>query len=719
MQVFSAAPHHEIMALLLQIAVLLLAARTLGELAQRAGQPSVVGEILAGILIGPSCLGHFFPSLTGILIPGTPLQGHLLEVISLVGAMLLLLVTGLETDLSLIRRHARTALGVSAGGILVTFSSGFALGQLIPADLLADPGQRLIFSLFMATAMSISAIPVIAKVLLDMKLMRRDIGQTILAAGMSDDTVGWIMLSIVAGMASGSAVGFSTVAFAVGKVFFFMIFSFTAGLWFVKKILDFIQDRASSRDRLLSAAIILTFLWGAFTQALHLEPVLGAFVMGILLGQVRRLPRAVPHQIETVAMGIFAPVFFAVAGLKVNILSLLQPKLFAAAVIVILIATAGKVSGTYLGARLIGRRDHWTSLAFGAALNARGAMEIIIATIGLSLGILSPDMFSIVVVMAMVTSLMAPTALRFILKRIKPGDEELKRLQREALSKGSPISHIHRVLIPVRRWENADKTNQLHNFKFLLLKKLASQTPLSITYLSSVKKEDRAQARMFLESLPSIPGHELVRKIVESQNPADSILDESQKDYDLLILGSSEKSGQSANESVFSSVIDSLVRLNPGMTLVVNPKNADADWRPQKILVPTNGSLAAKRAAEFAFLLASGENEVTILNIVVQEPGDWDPDIHSGAFKRQIRIAEHTVEELKTMGESHGIPTSAEVKVAVSSETAVLELAENEKFDLIILGTDVRPASERLFLGPRVEKILKNAPCPVLVLNAV
>src|SRR5690625_6531674 len=148
MEIFSAAPHDDILMLVFQVAVLLLAARTCGEIAQRLGQPSVVGEILAGIILGPSLLSGLFPFIGDLVIPQNEVQGYLLELVSLMGAMFLLLLTGLETDIQLIRRHARTAISVSFGGIVVTFSSGFILGQYLPEFLLADPDQRLIFSLF-------------------------------------------------------------------------------------------------------------------------------------------------------------------------------------------------------------------------------------------------------------------------------------------------------------------------------------------------------------------------------------------------------------------------------------------------------------------------------------------------------------------------------------------------------------------------------------------
>ena len=255
---FTAAPHHDILVLLVQVALLLFTARAFGEIAGRLGQPSVVGEILAGIVLGPSLISGLFPVLGAWIVPEPGLPGHLLEVVSLLGALFLLLITGLETDLALIRQHARTAFGVSLGGIVITFSSGFVLGQLLPDFLLGNPNDRLVFALFVATAMSISAIPVIAKVLMDLNLMRRDIGQTIIAAGMSDDTIGWVLLSIVAGLAAEGAVTAGSVFSAVGSVVAFMVLSFTVGRWLVKRALDFVQDEVRSHDRLVTLVVVLT-----------------------------------------------------------------------------------------------------------------------------------------------------------------------------------------------------------------------------------------------------------------------------------------------------------------------------------------------------------------------------------------------------------------------------------------------------------------------------
>ena len=727
MEVFSAAPHQDIVLLVLQIAVLLLAARFLGEVAQRLGQPSVVGEILAGIILGPSVLVGLFPGLGEWIIPQTPVQGYLLEVVSLIGAVFLLLITGLETDIKLIKRHLRTAAGVSFGGIIVTFASGFVLGQFLPDFLLADTDERLVFSLFVATALSISAIPVISKVLMDLNLMRRDVGQTILAAGMSDDTIGWIMLSIVAGLASGEAVTIGSVLQIVGSVLAFMVVSFTLGRWLVRKLLTYVQDEFRSADRLLTLVVVMTFLWGAITQALHLEAVLGAFVMGILFGMMPRLPENVIHKLESVALGIFAPIFFAVAGLKVNILNLLEPTLLIITLLVIAVATLGKIAGTYAGARIVGGKDHWTSLSFGAGLNARGAMEIIIATIGLNLGILGQDMFSIIVVMAMATSLMAPSALRWVLGRVELGREEEARLKQEELESGSLIAGIHRVLLPVRRREIKPDSQSIQSIEAEILELLGQNRELSLTLFTVAEKGKKSECEKYLRECSKLFNQkEILTKVVEAGDAAgagDAILDEAKKNYDMLVLGATEHPKQKGYGHLFSPLIDYLVRVSPCPTLIVQPEGEGGEdgeaWDPKRILAPTNGTVAAKNAADLGFFIAKSDpaREVIALNVVFDEHKDSSWHIREDKKEGQMDIAQDIVDEVKELGEAMNVKTHAVVERGDSPEQAISDFATDNNIDLIILGTNVRPGSHRLYLGPRVETILEMAPCPVLILN--
>jgi Kef-type K+ transport system membrane component KefB/nucleotide-binding universal stress UspA family protein len=713
-QPFAAASHHDILALLVQLTILLLTARLLGELAQRLGQPSVVGEILAGIILGPSFISGLIPALGEWIIPHTEVQGYLLELVSLIGVMFLLLITGLETDLVLIRKKAQSAIGIALGGLLLPLALGFALGQLLPESLLVNPEDRLVFALFIATAMAISAIPVVAKVLIDLKLTRRDIGQTIIAAAMIDDTTGWIILSVVIGLASGAAITVGSVGLSIVTVLAFMILSLTVGRWLISRTLSVVQNSLQMRDKVLTLIILLMFAWGAIGQALGIEALLGAFVVGIVLSQIPQLNPDIIHKLESITFAIFAPIFFAVAGLKVNALGLLDPQLLLITVIVIVVAIICKMIGVYVGARTIGGTDHWSAIFFGAGLNARGSIGIIVANIGLSLNILNQEMFSIIVVMAVVTSLMSPAVMKWAVRHIRPEDEELDRLRREELKQDNLIANVRRVLLPIRMRESTSPSQLIEAH---VLEQISSDANISLTLLTISTPENQAKSTEFLNKLAELFSvNTITKKVLIGDNASELILDEAKKDYDLLILGASENRG--ATDVLFTPLVDILIRLAPCPTMLVQGQRLQEDWKPKRILVPSNGSQAARRAAEVAFALVGNEEQaVMILHVVEENRSNYHLDSSGALLERQKQIALEGVAKLQELGVMQGIPVQTEVEVGIEPEAVILETAMEENIDLIILGTHVSVGSDRLYLGPRVERILSNATCPVIVIN--
>jgi len=387
--------------------------------------------------------------------------------------------------------------------------------------------------------------------------------------------------------------------------------------------------------------------------------------------------------------------------------------------IVIGIATLGKVIGTYTGARFIGGKDHWTSLSFGAGLNARGAMEIIIATIGLRLGILSQDMFSIVVVMAIATSLMAPFALRYVLKRVSIGEDEQKRLKKEELEADSMVADIHRVLLPVRLKdaETVD-SGDLQSIEAQILELKGQGTELSLTLMTVVQESSKkTNAEAYLNKLSGYFNlNELVVKAVVSDKPGDAIIDESKKNYDLLVIGATDRSINS--DHLFSPIVDYLVRMSPCPTLIVQAADISENWTPQRIMVPTNGSLASRHAAELGFFIAKSDKdkEVLAMNVVTNELRPVY-DTNQMYVQNKNLFAQEAVDELKKLGEAYGVKTESMVVNGQNPEDTIAEIAETNQIDLIIVGTNVRPGSNRLYLGPRVENILQLSPCPVVIFN--
>jgi Kef-type K+ transport system membrane component KefB len=700
MDVFGAASHDEVLQLVVQIALLLAAARLLGGLAQRLNQPSVVGEILAGVILGPSLLSGLFPTLGEWILPQTEVQGFLLESVALIGVMFLLIVTGLETDLHLIKRKARTAAGVAVGGLVLPFAAGLGLGYLMPDDLLANPSQRTVFVLFLATALSISAIPVLAKVLMDLDLMRRDIGQTLLAAGMIDDITGWTLLGVVTALASAVTLTAGTVLTTVGFVLLFLAATVTVGVWLVNRGLAFVQERFRGRDHMLTLIVVLAFAWGAFSQALHLEPVLGAFAIGIIFGRSPRLPVDTIKQLEAIALAVFAPIFFAVAGLKVDITAILEPRLALITLAVIAVATFGKVVGAYAGARLLSGQDHWSALAYGSGLNARGALEIIIATIGLSLGILNQTTFSIIVVMAIVTSLMAPLALRYTIARVDLGAEEQERLRKEAALSSSFLGQVRRVLIPVRPSPDVGQTRRL---QISILNRLASLQDMTVTLIAVVPADEKAEASRHLADLETLFDAAQVRsRVVSGADPVRAILGEAERDYDLLVLGT--PSIGDGSDSLFGPLIDDLTKLSPCPTVLV--RGAEREEGLSRILVPSNGTVAARRAAELAFAIADENSEIDGLHVVT-------PTLVGATRDHSADVTA----ELEGVGEAMGKTPRMTVRRHATAEAGILAYIGEIDPDLLILGTEVRAGTTRLHLGPRVENLVRLAPCPVVVLN--
>jgi nucleotide-binding universal stress UspA family protein len=565
--------------------------------------------------------------------------------------------------------------------------------------------------------MAISAIPVIAKVLMDLKLTRRDVGQTIIAAAMIDDTTGWILLSVVIGLAGGQAVTVGGVAESIFSVLVFLGISFTVGQWVVARLLRYTQTSVISRDKVLTLVVILMLAFGAVTHALHFEALLGAFVVGILFSRLPGFDVVVVHRLESITLGVFAPIFFAVAGLKVDIISLLEPELIAISLALIGIATVSKLAGIYVGARVLGGSDHWSALFYGAGLNARGSMGIIVATIGLSLGVLSQDMFSIIVLMAVVTSLVAPAALRYTFANIQAGEAELDRLRREELNQDNLVANTHRALLAVR-WRDADFDDDTQRVEARILERMSTRTDLEITLFNvAYTVEQQKRGMSFLDRLAGMfSQQQLGRKVVVGDDPMRKILDEAERDYDLLILGASRSNNSST--TLFNPIVDQLMRLTPSSTIVVSGGHVDADWRPRRVLIPTNGSQAARRAAEVAFAITE-EDSMAIVLTVVQTRQSSDYRLRSETLEmNQIQIAGQIVAELRELGELLTVQTLSEVVQGTDVSEQILKVAENEAVDLIVLGTNIRAGSDRLYLGPKVEQVLRDAPCPVVVVNA-
>ncbi|MGE5400062.1 MAG: cation:proton antiporter [Ignavibacteriales bacterium] len=397
---------------LTSISIMLLLAKLLGEVFVKLKQPAIIGEILAGIILGPTVFGMVSPGLFAWVFPKTPeIQVAMDGIISL-AVVMLLLVSGLEVDLSVVIRQSKTAFFTSFMGIIFPFVIGFSLGFLFPDYFgIKDENMRLIFALFMGTAMSISALPVIARTLMDLNIFRSEIGLIIIASAMFDDLTGWIIFSVILGM-MGAGVSHVTFPEKILSVFLFVAFMLLIGRKIVNKIFPYIQKYFTHPGGVLNFIFILGFLCAAFTEFIGIHAIFGAFIVGVTIGDtahLREKTREIVHQFVT---NIFAPLFFVSIGLRVNFISHFDPLLIT---IIIVLAFIGKVVGCGLGSYWGGmsRRD---SLAIGFGMNSRGAMEIILGLLALQFGLIQEKVFVALVIMALITSLLSAPMMNYILK---------------------------------------------------------------------------------------------------------------------------------------------------------------------------------------------------------------------------------------------------------------------------------------------------------------
>lgn len=408
---------HDILVMFLALGTLLACARLLGEAAKRWNQPIVLGELLAGIVLGPTVLGQVSPEVTGYLFPTTGNAAIALHALTTVGVVLFLLVAGMEVDLSTIWKQGRAAFAVSLSGIVFPFGMGLAAGWFIPEAVGRSAGaDGPVFALFFATAMAISALPVIARTLMDINLYRSDLGMMVIAAAIFNDLTGWIIFALILGeMGVTGGHGFTagtTILLTLG----FTAFALTALRWAVDRVLPWLQAYTTWPGGVLGFALALALFGAAFTDWIGVHPIFGAFLVGVAIGDSRHLREQTRTILHDFISFIFAPLFFASIGLRVDFLANFDPVLCA---VVLVIACVGKVIGCGLGARVGGMapREAW---AVGFAMNARGAMEIILGLLALQHGLIDERLFVALVVMAIVTSMMSGPLMLKVLRLEKP-----------------------------------------------------------------------------------------------------------------------------------------------------------------------------------------------------------------------------------------------------------------------------------------------------------
>jgi Kef-type K+ transport system membrane component KefB len=373
--------------------------------------PLVVGELLAGICLGPSLLGKYFPQLNEVVFTTQGHVGLVLNGISTVSVIMLLFAAGMEVEFSVIRQQSKTALKTSFVGLISTLTLGYFSGNML-FPYFGDGAQssQLVFSLFFATAMAITALPVIARTLMDLDLFKTKIGMIIIAAAMFDDVIGWILFSVVLGMMHSGTSSYEFLN-TLGLTLLYAVVILTAGRILINKSLPWAQRNLSWPGGVLAFSLGFAFLGAAFTEKIGIHAIFGAFIMGIAIGDSAHLNEKTRDIIHQFITNIFAPLFFVFIGFKVDFIANFDLVLV---LIVTGIAVVTKLLGAGLGA-LWGKLTVKQALAVGFGMNARGAMEIVLGLLALQAGLITLPLFVALVVMAVLTSILAGPMLKYLL----------------------------------------------------------------------------------------------------------------------------------------------------------------------------------------------------------------------------------------------------------------------------------------------------------------
>jgi Kef-type K+ transport system membrane component KefB/nucleotide-binding universal stress UspA family protein len=711
---------------LAQIVLLLVVGRLLGEAMQRIGQPAVMGQLISGILLGPSVFGAIWPEAQRAVFTASPQQQSMIDAVSQLGILMLLLLTGMETDLRLVKKARRAAICTSVAGILVPFACGFALGELLPAAMLPKPDQRIITALFLGTALSIASVKIVAMVVREMGFMRRNVGMALIASAIIDDTVGWIIVAIISGLAVHGQVDALALGQSLLGTAIFLAVSFTLGRRLVFSIIRWTNDNFVSEAPVVTAILIIMGTMALTTHLIGVNTVLGAFVAGILVGESPILTRHIDERLRGLVVALFMPIFFSLAGLHADLTHLEDSTLFFLTVGVILIASLGKFAGAFFGGAL-GGLSVAESLALGCGMNARGSTEVIVASIGLSMGALSQDLFTMIVAMAVVTTMAMPPTLRWAFSRLPLRSDERDRLEREAFEATGFVTKIERLLVAADDSANGKLASHLADV--LARSRGIPMTVLHLGPRESSKGHETTPAGRADVAVGGVneTGETKARGAsarrldvalhVDSLAPEAVVAREARKGYDLLVIGVERTT---AGHGGFHEQIARMAAGFEGPLAVAVARGSHLKEPPKgrlNILVPVRGNKISRRGAEVALALARASSSVVTALYVMGTIG-------LGAAQRRLRRPtvsrrheESILKDIVELAERYDTPIRTALRVDIAPEDAILRQARLGNYDLIVMGVG-RPAGETLYFGKIAAAVLESSQHSILFVSS-
>lgn len=705
-----------------EIVLLLLVGRGLGEIFQRDGQPAIMGQLIGGILLGPSLFGWIWPDGQHLIFSSDPAQKGMIDAVSQLGILLLLLLTGMETDLRLVRRVGAACFSISITGVVVPFVCGFALAQFLPDALLPDPRQRVVAGLFLGTALSISSVKIVAMVVREMNFMRRNLGQVIISSAIIEDTIGWLIIAVTFGIATNGSLQVLPLITTVAEVALFMAFSFTIGRRLVFTLIRWSNDSFRSEYAVITVILIIMGVMALITNLIGVHTVLGAFVAGILVGESPILSDHIESQLRGLITALFMPVFFGMAGLSADLTVLTDPTLALLTLALVAIASIGKFGGAFIGGRLAGMSLK-EATAVGSAMNARGSTEVIVASIGLSMNILSHNLFTMIVTMAVITTLAMPPMLRWALGHLPVGHAEKQRVDRELLDERGFVSGLERLLLlvddsPVGKFTaylaglisggSGMPTTLLHLQDGELAGQAGDKGPERAS--REVKKGAARSARAVSKAEDTLVDKVHLTARTELEASAETIAAEARKGYGLLLAG---LENTLTDKGTFSGALKDISSGFDGpLCLVLNGARANGKMpvlsAGTTILVPVNGTEVARRAADFALALARPHRtRVKVLYVSQARQGSRPGSVSH-------RREEAVLKDVADLADRYGVAVDTAIRTRATADRAIArEVAKGAA--MVVMGVTQRPGEE-LFFGDTATAVLAAVACPVVLL---
>jgi Kef-type K+ transport system membrane component KefB/nucleotide-binding universal stress UspA family protein len=695
-----------------QLLVLMLVGRLLGEGMLRIGQPAVMGQLIAGLVLGPSVFGLIAPDWQHFLFSPAKDQKAMLDAIAQFGILVLLLLTGMETDLRLARQSGRASAIASLTGIIIPFLLGIGLGEMLPDSLLPDPDKRLITSLFLGTALSIASVKIVATIVREMNFMRRSVGQVLLASAIIDDTVGWMITAVIFSLAlHGSVEPFGLARSIIGTIVFMGV-SLTVGRRAVFFVIRWVNDNFESEHAVITAILLIMIGMAIVTDLIGVHTVLGAFVAGILVGESPILTKHIDEQLRGLIAAFFMPVFFGTAGLSADLTILANPTMLALTAGLILIASIGKFGGAFTGAAMAGM--NWReALALGTGMNARGSTEVIVATVGLSMGALTGDLFTMIVTMAVITTMAMPPTLRWALARLPMRKEEKARLEREELEAKGFLPSVERLLVAVDDSANGKFASRIAGIvagSRAMPTTVMHIAPRSRGQNGKEKAEEKAKevgetvqaaakrAEDVKEETEKAAAPIDVRTKVEDKVKPETVAAEAEKGYGLMLVGL-ERTVARGNE--FHADVAKLAAGFDGPIAIADARDGllEEPLRTRlSVLVPVNGTEVSRRAAEVAVAVArTNRASLTALYVAPR-----------GAKKRSRQAEEAILKDVSALAESYGLQIKTAIRADVAPDEAIVKEVARRRNNLVVLGVGKRPG-DKLFFGDTAAALLEKS----------